>query len=154
MAEILTPQIPQPPPDNKVFFHSGSTPTYRTITTTSAPLTRIPTIDITDIDSPEPSIRLALAKELISACTTCGFFYLSGHGLSEMLQSSAFEVMKRFFVLDIEEKMDAHVQKNPAIRGYEPQGETRLDPTTKGGSFFTLIFPQNSISNSPPKFQI
>lgn len=39
--------------------------------------------------------------------------------------------MKRFFALDPEEKMDAHVQKNPAIRGYEPQGETRLDPNTK-----------------------
>lgn len=33
--------------------------------------------------------------------------------------------------------MDAHVQKNPAIRGYEPMLETRLDPRTKGGTYST-----------------
>lgn len=31
--------------------------------------------------------------------------------------------------------MDAHVQKNPAIRGYEPMGETRLDMKAKMGWF-------------------
>lgn len=29
--------------------------------------------------------------------------------------------------------MSAHVHKNPAIRGYEPMLETRLDPRTQGG---------------------
>ena len=43
-------------------------------------------------------------------------------------------MLKRFFDLDMETKMDAHVQKNPAIRGYEPMFETRLDPKTKGGA--------------------
>ena len=36
-------------------------------------------------------------------------------------------------MLDLESKMEAHVQKNPAIRGYEPMGETRLDPRAKAG---------------------
>lgn len=43
-----------------------------------------------------------------------------------------FELLKTFFALDVETKMDAHVQKNPAIRGYEPMMETRLDARTKG----------------------
>jgi isopenicillin N synthase-like dioxygenase len=130
MAETLTSSHP---PENKIYFHSGSTPTYRTVTNTNSLPTTIPTIDITHISSTDPSIRLSLAKELISACSIYGFFYLTGHNLSQTLQDSTFEVMKRFFVLDIEEKMDAHVQENPAIRGYEPQGETRLDPNTKAG---------------------
>jgi hypothetical protein len=37
-------------------------------------------------------------------------------------------------------KMDAHVQKNPAIRGYEPMLETRLDPRTRGGKTQSIIF--------------
>ncbi|CZR59381.1 uncharacterized protein PAC_09273 [Phialocephala subalpina] len=131
MAEVLAPQPPLTPSQEKVYFHSGSTPSYRLVSSTTTPITTIPTIDISNIDSPDPAVRLALAKELISACSTCGFFYLSGHDLSQTLQESTFETMKRFFSLNLEEKMDAHVQKNPAIRGYEPQGETRLDPNTK-----------------------
>ncbi|KUJ19736.1 2og-Fe oxygenase family protein [Mollisia scopiformis] len=129
MADILTSP---PPPENKVYFHSGSTPTYRLVTHTSAPITAIPTLDISQISSPDPSIRLSLAKELVSACSSCGFFYLTGHSLSPQLQTKTFDVMKRFFDLSIEEKMDVHVQKNPAIRGYEPRGETKLDPRTSG----------------------
>lgn len=97
-------------------------------------ITAIPTIDIRDIDDSDPSIRKALAKELYSACSSCGFFYLKGHSISEDLQIQTFEVLKRFFALDVESKMEAHVQKNPAIRGYEPMGETRLDPRTKAGT--------------------
>jgi isopenicillin N synthase-like dioxygenase len=88
---------------------------------------------VTGIDSPELATRQRIAKELLDACSTCGFFYLKGHGLSEILQEETFDVMKRFFVLDLDSKMDAHVQKNPAIRGYEPIGETKIDPRTRGG---------------------
>lgn len=49
--------------------------------------------------------------------------------------TEVFELLKRFFALDSETKMTAHVQKNPAIRGYEPMMETRLDPRTKGGKW-------------------
>lgn len=35
--------------------------------------------------------------------------------------------------------MDAHVHKNPAIRGYEPMLETKLDPTTKGGKSWCFL---------------
>ena len=59
---------------------------------------------------------------------------MKGHGISEDLQMETFEVLKRFFALDMESKMEAHVQRNPAIRGYEPMGETRLDPRTKAGT--------------------
>ncbi|KAK0099744.1 hypothetical protein ONS95_013363 [Cadophora gregata] len=135
MTEVLAPNLGPPTDKNQsddyVFFHSGSNPTYRKVTKSTTQITTIPTIDITDIDSPDPSIRNVLAQELYEACVSCGFFYLKGHGMSEELLAETFDFLKRFFALDFESKMNAHVQKNPAIRGYEPMGETKLDPKTK-----------------------
>lgn len=53
--------------------------------------------------------------------------------MTEELLAETFDVLKRFFALDFDSKMAAHVQKNPAIRGYEPMGETKMDPKTKQG---------------------
>lgn len=50
-----------------------------------------------------------------------------------------FQVLKRFFALDLETKMDAHSIKNPAIRGYEPMFWTKLDGRTKGGKFSLFL---------------
>lgn len=61
-----------------------------------------------------------------------GFFYVKNHGIPESLIAETFALLERFFALDLDTKMDAHVHKNPAIRGYEPMGETRLDPRTQG----------------------
>ncbi|ROW15942.1 hypothetical protein VPNG_02481 [Cytospora leucostoma] len=73
-----------------------------------------------------------IAKEIYDACHTCGFFYIQNHGIPEQVVTETFALLKRFFALDIDTKMNAHVHKNPAIRGYEPMLETRLDPRTKG----------------------
>lgn len=101
--------------------------------------TSIPTIDLSELDSPSLEARKAIAKNIYDACHNCGFFYIENHGVSEDTISETFALLKRFFALDVDTKMDAHVQKNPAIRGYEPMLETRLDPTTKGGTFFTRL---------------
>ncbi|KAF2496841.1 2og-Fe oxygenase family protein [Lophium mytilinum] len=133
MSETLT----EPPPagdDEYVFFHSGTTPTYRKITKTPGSFTTIPTIDISALNSPSPSLaaRKDIAAQIHAACTVSGFFYLSNHGLPASLQASTFAAMTRFFALPHATKMTAHVQKNPAIRGFEPMFETRLDPRTQG----------------------
>jgi len=85
------------------------------------------------MDSPVLEKRKAIAREILNACRTCGFFYIKNHGIQEDTISRTFASLRRFFALDFETKMEAHVQKNPAIRGYEPMLETRLDPTTRGG---------------------
>lgn len=95
--------------------------------------TSIPTIDLAEIDSPSLQVRTDIAKSIYDASQSCGFFYIKNHGIPEEIISETFALLRRFFALDLEVKMDAHVQKNPAIRGYEPMLETRLDPTTKGG---------------------
>jgi isopenicillin N synthase-like dioxygenase len=78
-------------------------------------------------------VRKKIAKEIYKACHETGFFYAKNHGIPGEVTAETFELLRRFFALDLETKMEAHVQKNPAIRGYEPMLETRLDPRTTGG---------------------
>ncbi|KUI71077.1 hypothetical protein VM1G_06794 [Cytospora mali] len=119
---------------------AGSETTYRKVAEKPSSFTSIPTIDLSNIDSPSPEDRKKIAKEIYDACHNCGFFYVQNHGIPEQVVSETFDLLKRFFALDLETKMDAHVQKNPAIRGYEPMMETRLDPRTKGGKFLRPFF--------------
>lgn len=86
---------------------------------------------------------MKIAKNIYEACSECGFFYIKNHGIPPEVIAETFDLLKRFFALDLDVKMDAHVQKNPAIRGYEPMLETRLDPRTQGGSW-----PDRSISSN------
>lgn len=119
-----------------VFFHSGSQPTYRKVNKSGGgkgSFTSIPTVDITRIDSPDIEDRKHIAKEVYDACTTTGFFYVSGHGVTPEEQKDIFDTIKRFFHLDLDAKMKSHAHKNAAMRGYEPMLETQLDPRTKGG---------------------
>lgn len=97
--------------------------------------TSIPIIDLAELDSPSPDARKRIAKNIYDACSQCGFFYIKNHGVSEHVISETLDLLKRFFALDLDAKMDAHVQKNPAIRGYEPMLETQNDPRTKGGKY-------------------
>jgi isopenicillin N synthase-like dioxygenase len=115
-----------------VYFHSGSEATYRKVAETPTGFTSIPTIDVSNLDG-TLSQRQAIAKEIRTACEDCGFFYIKNHSVPQSSVDEAFDLLKRFFKLDHDVKMTAHVQKNPAIRGYEPMLETRLDPRTRGG---------------------
>ncbi|KAJ0115024.1 hypothetical protein J7T55_001432 [Diaporthe amygdali] len=115
-----------------VYFHSGSEATYRKVADKPSSFTSIPTIDLGALDSPSLEDRKKIARDIYEACSQCGFFYIENHGISKVVIAETLDLLKQFFALDIEAKMDAHVHKNPAIRGYEPMLETRLDPTTKG----------------------
>ncbi|KAI1341453.1 2og-Fe oxygenase family protein [Xylariaceae sp. FL0016] len=134
MAEVMQSQQQAPHLSDKkyVYFHSGSEATYREVSDKPSSFTSIPTIDISEIDSPSLDARKRIAREIHDACHQCGFFYIRNHGIAESVVQETFATLKRFFALDLETKMDAHVQKNPAIRGYEPMLETKLDPRTQG----------------------
>ncbi|ETN43837.1 uncharacterized protein HMPREF1541_10968 [Cyphellophora europaea CBS 101466] len=134
MAEVLNAPVPvldEKESSKYVYFHSGSEATYRKVSEKPTGFTSIPTIDIANIDGSLEQ-RKAIAKEVYAACSDCGFFYIKNTGILDSAMQGVFDLLRRFFALDIETKMDAHVQKNPAIRGYEPMMETRLDPRTKG----------------------
>lgn len=122
-----------------VYFHSGAEATYRKVAENPSSFTSIPVIDLAELDSPSLEARKRIAKNIYDACSQCGFFYIENHGVSQHVISETMDLLKRFFALDIDAKMDAHVQKNPAIRGYEPMLETRNDPRTKGGKYFRAL---------------
>lgn len=133
---VMEPVMPPMGDDDYVYFHSGDKATYRKVTkqdkNVKGSFTSIPTIDISNIDSPSIEDRRAIAKEIYDACTSSGFFYIANHKIPNTLLDQTFGTLQKFFALDQDVKMSAHVQKNPAIRGYEPMLETRLDPRTKG----------------------
>jgi len=138
MAEVIQPIMSDahshlPKSDKKyVYFHSGAEATYREVSDNPSSFTSIPTIDLADLDSGSLEDRKRIAKEIYDACHLCGFFYIKNHGVPQSVADNAFALLKRFFALDTETKMTAHVQKNPAIRGYEPMLETQLDARTAG----------------------
>ncbi|KAH9902103.1 2og-Fe oxygenase family protein [Xylariomycetidae sp. FL2044] len=133
MAEVLNNTSHNLPSKDKkhVYFHSGAEATYREVSETASAFTSIPTIDLAKLDGSLED-RKRIARDIYEACHKCGFFYIKNHGVPESVATSTFELLRRFFALDQATKMDAHVQKNPAIRGYEPMLETNLDPRTKG----------------------
>ncbi|KAI1488479.1 2og-Fe oxygenase family protein [Biscogniauxia mediterranea] len=134
MAEVLNnPALDPHMKDKKyVYFHSGSEATYREVSDKPSSFTSIPTIDLSEIDNPSQEVRKSIANQIYKACHECGFFYIKNHGIPEDVTRQVFALLKRFFALDLDTKMDAHIQKNPAIRGYEPMLETKLDPRTQG----------------------
>ncbi|KAI5917425.1 2og-Fe oxygenase family protein [Camillea tinctor] len=134
MAEVrnnssLTPCMKD---EKYVYFHSGAEATYREVSDKPSSFTSIPTIDLSEIDSSSTEARKHIANQIYKACHECGFFYIKSHGIPEDVIKHTLALLKRFFALNIDTKMDAHVQKNPAIRGYEPMLETKLDPRTQG----------------------
>ena len=96
-----------------------------------------------------------MAENVAEACTTHGFFYVSGHGVSAQLISELERVSHQFFAQAEEEKMKISMSKGGiAWRGYFPvEGElTSGKPDLKEGIYFgTELEPENKRvqSNTP-----
>lgn len=107
--------------------------------------TSIPTISLLPLFSQSshtsPSHLQSLAAEIHSACTTTGFFYATDHGIPLASQTEIFAVMEKFFrqVGEKEKMQEAHLHANPAMRGYEPLGETGRG--RRGGEYFFFLTP-------------
>ncbi|EMF08105.1 Clavaminate synthase-like protein, partial [Sphaerulina musiva SO2202] len=135
--------------------------------------TSIPTISLLPLFSPSstsPSHLQSLAAEIHSACTTTGFFYATDHGIPLASQFEIFAVMEKFFrqVGEKEKMQEAHLHANPAMRGYEPLGETGRgrkgdlkEAFTIGDcvhdseqvSFYQSLYPHSSPLPSIPRSQ-
>lgn len=66
--------------------------------------------------------RLETARELVKACHTTGFVYITNHGISPELLGEAFAMSKKFFDLPTEEKMLAANAGAQSFRGYSWPG--------------------------------
>lgn len=104
----------------------------------SAPLRKVPVIDISDLIDERTSI-VHTAQLIDMACRDMGFFYISGHGIDPKLQQSLFKVAKDFFLLPLDEKNKIRMSLGgTAWRGYFPVGDelTSGKPDIKEGLYF------------------
>lgn len=87
----------------------------------------LPRIDISPFLHPSSSAssRLQTAQAINAACTTYGFFYLTGHGIPQHQLDSVISLARQFFALPLAEKLkierfDAGTsQGGDGARGYQ-----------------------------------
>lgn len=104
----------------------------------------VPVIDI------QPLIRQQAGQEAVAdqigrACRENGFFYISGHGVSESLQSHLEQMSQAFFALPESEKMQIRMELGgKAWRGYFPLCDelTSGKPDLKEGIYFGQELPE------------
>lgn len=85
----------------------------------------IPTVDIGPfLANVSPEAVADVVEAMRHACSTYGFFYLVGHGVSEEDRQSALACARLFFALPKEEKMAVAISRcmGKSLRGYEPPG--------------------------------
>ena len=98
----------------------------------------VPIIDVSPLVKGSGD-RLAVATQIRKACTTFGFFYISGHGIDEALQDRLEELSKQFFAQEREVKMQIRMALGGrAWRGFFPVGDelTSGKPDLKEGLYF------------------
>jgi isopenicillin N synthase-like dioxygenase len=101
-------------------------------------MNQVPVIDVSPLILNNNKQKEA-AQQIKNACTTFGFFYISGHGISNALQLALEEKSKAFFRLSLEEKMKIRMALGGhAWRGYFPIGDelTSGKPDLKEGIYF------------------
>ncbi|TVY58387.1 2-oxoglutarate-dependent dioxygenase citB, partial [Lachnellula cervina] len=80
----------------------------------------VPTIDISPfLLDPTSPLADKIVETARKACIETGFFQITGHGISEKLQSELFEASKQFFALSSEEKQSLDVNTKPGRKGYD-----------------------------------
>jgi isopenicillin N synthase-like dioxygenase len=85
------------------------------------------------------SSRRAEAASIRRACRDCGFFYVTGHGVSATLLARLEEQSRAFFALPLEQKLAIRMARGGrAWRGYFPIGGelTSGKPDQKEGLYF------------------
>lgn len=97
----------------------------------------IPVVDVAGLFSNHPEDRRKVAENIGKACREVGFFYAENHDIPEGVINETFESVKKFFAMPKEDKMEVHLHKSAAMRGYEPLFETKMEGTGKGGTRMT-----------------
>lgn len=88
--------------------------------------TSLPTLDF--LRYRDPAQRAGFFEDLRHAARHFGFFYLSGHGIPDDLQSRIVATSKEFFALPAKDKLAVEMVRSPHFRGYTRAGGER----TKG----------------------
>lgn len=94
--------------------------------TTSVPT--LPLIDISRFRDPGTD-RPEFLAELRRAAHEVGFFYVTGHGVTDAVTDGVAEVSRRFFALPVERRLEIENIGSPQFRGY-----TRVGTEHTGGA--------------------
>ncbi|EIW81555.1 2OG-Fe(II) oxygenase [Coniophora puteana RWD-64-598 SS2] len=86
----------------------------------------IPIVDLGNLD------KVALAREVRTACIEVGFFYVKNHGIPGQIVSNVTSSIARYFALPSETKMKLHHKTTPNFKGYSPLLDANIDPTNNG----------------------
>ena len=84
-------------------------------------LKRLPILDLSRLDRPGPD-RTAFLEELRATARDVGFFYLTGHGVTEQEAADVLAISRRFFALPAEDKLAVEMVNSPHFRGYNVVG--------------------------------
>lgn len=88
----------------------------------------LPMIDMSGLRSADAAERMAVARALRQVCLDKGFFYLTGHGVSEDMRGAALAAIREFFSLPLDEKLKSDKARSICHRGYEPLRGQTLEP--------------------------
>jgi isopenicillin N synthase-like dioxygenase len=81
----------------------------------------LPIIDLAALNG-SPDLRRPMQAKLAAAARDVGFFYLTGHGLSDAEQRETLALAERFFALPEQEKLAVKMVNSPHFRGYNRVG--------------------------------
>jgi isopenicillin N synthase-like dioxygenase len=105
----------------------------------------LPIIDVTALVKNAGNTR-DIAEAIRIACVERGFFYITGHGIDDVLQKRLEILSSHFFNLDLEEKMAIRMELGGrAWRGYFSVGDelTSGKPDLKEGLYFGAELPDD-----------
>jgi isopenicillin N synthase-like dioxygenase len=143
-----------------------------TATSEATSFRSIPIIDLTKSFSSSFIDRQEVARQINEACTTVGFFYITGHGIPEDICNNILNLAHRFFhELPQSSKEAIHMKHSNHFRGYEPASsssvndfatketkeafnwgyESGLDPTGGDGKYVELDGTSEGAVNQWPQ---
>jgi len=99
-------------------------------TSAKASFRSIPIIDLKLSFSTSLADRQVVARQINEACTTVGFFYITGHGMEDVCNQT-LTLAKRFFRDLPQASKDAiHMKHSKYFRGYEPASYSSVNNFT------------------------
>ena len=84
----------------------------------------LPVLNIADfLVNPHSEAAKLFVTELARACHDPGFFYLVGHGISDVKDNDIMAIAERFFALPADQRYEIAIGKSPHFRGYTILGD-------------------------------
>ena len=174
MAAVASRQLPAGHEDSLTAARKAQEYLESRLTATSETTSfrSIPIIDLTQSFSSSLTDRQQVAREINKACTTVGFFYITGHGIPAEVCNDVLNLAHRFFhELPQDAKEAVHMKHSNHFRGYEPAAfssvndfqsketkeafnwgyESGLDPTGGDGKYVELDGTPEGATNQWPK---